>query len=96
MNYFNMLLLIQYSRSCFKKIIEELSIRNEKYYIVEIYLFYYRLNICDNELYTEEDDIQIIIDLFNNSKRVRRLIINNFDSKETNKRMNIIKISTTK
>ena len=59
-------------------------------------MFYYRLNICDNELYTEEDDIQIIIDLFNNSKRVRRLIINNFDSKETNKRMNIIKISTTK
>jgi len=59
-------------------------------------LFYYRLNTCDNELYTEEDDIQIIIDLFNNSKRVRRLIINNFDSKETNKRMNIIKISTTK
>ena len=55
-----------------------------------------RLNICDNELYTEEDDIQIIIDLNNNSKRVRRLIINNFDSKETNKRMNIIKISTTK
>ena len=83
-------------KELFQKIIEELSIRNEKYYIVEIYLFYYRLNICDNELYTEEDDIQIIIDLFNNSKRVRRLIIDNFDSKETNKRMNIIKISTTK
>lgn len=83
-------------KELFQKIIEELSIRNEKYYIVEIYLFYYRLNICDNELYTEEDDIQIIINLFNNSKRVRRLIIDNFDSKETNKRMNIIKISTTK
>ena len=83
-------------KELFQKINEELSIRNEKCYIVEIYLFYYRLNNCDNELYTEEDDIQIIIDLFNNSKRVRRWIIDNFDSKETNKRMNIIKISTTK
>ena len=96
MNYFNMLWCIQIFKELFQKIIEELSIRNEKYYIVEIYLFYYRLNICDNELYTEEDDIQIIIVLNNNSKRVRRLIIDNFDSKETNKRMNIIKISTTK
>jgi len=80
----------------FQKIIKELSRINEKYYIVEIYLFYYRLNIYDYELYTEEDDIQIIIDWLNNFKRVRILIINNFNSKETNKRMNIIKISTTK
>ena len=80
----------------FQKIIKELSRRNEKYYIVEIYLFNYRLNICDYELYLKENDILIIIYFHNNSKRVRILIVNNFDSKETNKRMNIIKISTTK
>ena len=40
--------------------------------------------------------ICFIINFYNNSKRVKRCIINNFNNKETNKRMNIIKISTTK
>lgn len=77
-------------------IIEILASRNEKCNILEIYCFDHRLNICDQELFPDDHDIPIIIDWLNNSKRVRRWIIDNFDGKETNKRMKTIKVSSTR